>query len=107
MGMTIITFLCFFYSSKAIKLYKKQIWELNSRITEKEDYNTYFTQIKDTIYYSEIQYNNQPVKDQFCYFGKHSNDNFMLSSFKKTSYSSVSPKMCVTVVFSQLHKCLK
>ena len=103
MGMTIITFLCFFYSSKTIKLYKKQIWELNSRITEKEDYNTYFTQIKDTIYYSEIQYNNQPVKDQFCYFGKHSNDNFMLSSFidkKNVLFFSIPQNVCYSCIQS-------
>ncbi len=53
-GLITVIFLYFFYSSNVINLYKEQILELNNRIIEKEDYDAYFTQIKDTIYYSII-----------------------------------------------------
>lgn len=63
--------------------YKNETLLLKYSIEEKKEQDDFFSQINDTIYFSELFYSNHRVIDQFFYWGKDHTNNIKLSLFLK------------------------
>ena len=81
----LISVASFFKNIEKLDKYKNRISSLEYSLDSKREVDYYFSQINDTIYFSELYYNNNSIIDQHFFLGKDSTYRIPLSSLLKNN----------------------